>query len=106
MKTTKQQTVSREQGKAVLEHAITTLANLSDFEAVRAAHWQGLPAAARLVAVWQAGLPKERANDPIKSFNAVERRKIQKAMMQFSQAAEIIVRCMTGGDNHQSKAVH
>jgi hypothetical protein len=93
-----QEAIEKAVGNATLKEAICTLRGLSDIEAVRAAHWQGLNHAARMVAVWQAGMPKERANDALKTFTAIERRKIMRAVTEFARQFDILKKCMQGGE--------
>ncbi len=99
MKTSKpeQEAISHAVGQAALDSALSTLAGLSNREAVMAAGWRGLAPRFRLYCVFEAGLDKARANDPLQTFTAPERRAVMRAMIEIARNCEIGKKCMQGG---------
>jgi hypothetical protein len=70
----------------------------TDREAVRAAHWNRLPMAVRRVAVMSANLPKERADDTLNKFTALERGIINIKVQRLIRDLEILTKAMQGGE--------
>lgn len=70
----------------------------TDREAVRAAHWNRLPISVRRVAVMCANLPKERADDTLNKFTALERGVINLKVQRLVRDLEIVTKAMQGGD--------
>ena len=68
-----------------------------DVEAMRAAFWMRAPLAARMVAVMAARLPKERANDALNKFDALERGLIWVALERLMSDLTQVQKCMQGG---------
>lgn len=69
----------------------------ADAEAVRASFWLRAPIAARMVAVMSARLPKERANDALMTFDALERGLIWCALDKLVGELGLVQKCMNGG---------
>ncbi|MFZ6732247.1 hypothetical protein ACO0LG_10025 [Undibacterium sp. Ji42W] len=97
MKTTadEQDAISHANANAAIDAAFALLK--TDREAVRAAHWNRLSIAVRRIAVMSANLPKERADDTLNKFTALERGKINVAMRRLMNEMEVISKCMQGG---------
>ena len=91
-------------GNQCIEQAYSLLK--TDREAVRAAHWNRLPIGVRRIAVMSANLPKERADDTLNKFTALERGRINICVQRLIKNLEIIGRCMQGGDVPATAAVH
>jgi hypothetical protein len=87
--------LSHANGNAAIDAAYSLLK--TDREAVRAAHWNRLPIAVRRIAVMSANLPKERADDTLNKFSALERGKINISVHRLLKQLEEIGRCMQGG---------
>lgn len=68
-----------------------------DVEAMRAAFWLRAPMGARMVAVMSAGLPKARASDALKTFDAFERGLIWIALEKLLADLAQVQKCMQGG---------
>jgi len=69
----------------------------ADAEAMRAAFWLRAPLSARMVAVMSARLPRERANDALNTFDAMERGLMWCALDKLMGELSLIQRCMNGG---------
>lgn len=69
----------------------------ADAEAVRASFWLRAPIAARMVAVMSVRLPKERANDALSKFDALERGLIWVALNKLVGELQMVQKCMNGG---------
>jgi hypothetical protein len=69
----------------------------ADAEAVRAAYWMRAPLAARMVAVMSARMPKERANDALHTFDALERGLVWMALEKLVAQLGVVQKCMNGG---------
>lgn len=97
MKTTtnEMEALSHANGNAAIGAAFALLK--TDREAVRAAHWNRLPMAVRRVAVMSANLPKERADDTLNKFDALERGRINIAVVRLMRDLEAITKCMQAG---------
>lgn len=93
--TTEMEALSHANGNAAIDAAFTLLK--TDREAVRAAHWNRLPMAVRRVAVMSANLPKERADDTLNKFDALERGRINIAVVRLMRDLEVITKCMQAG---------
>jgi hypothetical protein len=91
-----QDALSFASGSAAIDSALSLLK--TDREAIRAAHWNSLPMAVRRIAVMSANMPKERANDPLKNFNALERGRIALCVRRLSQKMEVAFKAMQGGE--------
>ena len=91
-----QEALSHANGNAAIDAALELLK--TDREAVKASHWNRLPVAVRRVAVMSANLPKERADDTLNKFSALERGKINIAVVRLMRDLEIITKCMQGGE--------
>lgn len=102
--TEEQEAISHANANAAIDAAFALLK--TDREAVRAAHWNRLSIAVRRIAVMSANLPKERADDTLNKFNALERGKINVAMVRLMKEMEVISRCMQGGSLPGGEAVH
>jgi hypothetical protein len=74
------------------------VARPADVEAMRAAFWLRAPRGARMVAVISAGLPKERAEDALKTFNAFDRGLIWIALEKLLADLTQVQKCMHGGE--------
>jgi hypothetical protein len=84
-----------ERSQAVLSLCVRA----KDAEAVRAAYWLRAPLGARMVAVMSAGLPKARASDALKTFNALERGQVWVALAKLVADLGMIQKCMNGGNS-------
>ncbi len=89
------QALSHAHANAALDEALALLH--TDKEALRAANWNRRSQAARHIAVAAARLPKERAGDALKQFNALERGQICLAVRRLMKELEIITLAMQGG---------
>lgn len=69
----------------------------ADIEAVRAAFWTKTRSAARIVAVLAAKMPKERAGEPLASFDAFERGRVNLEIDRLVEDLLQIKKCMNGG---------
>lgn len=90
-----QEKLSHAVGNAAIDRALALLK--TDREAVRAAHWNRLPIAVRRVAVMCANMPKERAEDTLNKFDALERGRINIAVRRLMNNLEVIGKCMQAG---------
>ena len=106
MKTDNQElsALSHANGNAAIDAAFSLLN--TDREAVRAAHWNRLSIAIRRVAVMSANLSKDRADDTLNKFTALERGKINISVQRLIKELEIIGKCMQGGEMPSGAAVH
>jgi hypothetical protein len=75
----------------------------ADAEAVRAAYWMRAPLAARMVAVMSIRLPRERANDALNSFDAMERGLMWNALEKLAGELGLVQKCMNGGRMPEKK---
>lgn len=93
-----------------MERSAAVLAQIvrpADAEAVRAAYWMRAPLPARMVAVMAARLKKERANDALATFNALERGMVWMELEKLLANLATIQKCMQGGKVPANKgAVH
>lgn len=90
------QALSHANGNAALDACLALLK--TDREAVRAAYWNRLPLAVRRVAVMSANLPKERAEDTLNKFTALERGRVNISVQRLIKDLQDIGRCMQCGD--------
>jgi hypothetical protein len=106
MKTTENElsALSHANGNAAIDAAFALLN--TDKEAVRAAHWNRLSIAIRRIAVMSANLPKERADDTLNKFTALERGRINISVQRLIKEMSIIGKCMQGGAMPTGAAVH
>ena len=96
--------VRMERSAAVLAGIVTP----ADAEAVRAHYWSKTRLAARRVAVMAGLMPKERADDPLKNFNAFERGRIHLEIEKLIGDLRQVQKCMNGGrvPSSNGDAVH
>lgn len=83
--------------KKRIENLLKQIDPLSSIESIRAAMWNRATIAQRRIACMCANLPKERADDALIKFNAVERTKIWTALDDLVDGLQGIQKCMTGG---------
>lgn len=88
--------LSNASGNAAIEQALALLN--TDREAIRAANWNRRNTGPRRIAMLAAGLPKERAEDALKTFNAFERGQVNLAVRRLIKELEIIALAMQGGE--------
>lgn len=74
--------------------AVAALVAAEDRENERAAFWLLVPPPARVVAMMVARLPRDRADDPLTTFTAAERRNIVLALTVLSSHLDMVKRCM------------
>ncbi|AMP14880.1 hypothetical protein [Collimonas pratensis] len=94
-------------GNAAIEQALSLLK--TDREAIRSAHWNTRSLAARRIAVMSASMPKERADEALKNFNALERGMICIKVRQLIKQLEEVAIAMQGGvmpDNTEGERFH
>ncbi|MES2367184.1 MAG: hypothetical protein V4563_15005 [Pseudomonadota bacterium] len=96
------QDVRMERCAAVLSGMVSA----ADAEAVRAAYWNRTRLAARRVAVMAGGLPKERADDALAKFDALERGRIHLEIEKLIADLRQIQKCMNGGHVTTGNPVH
>jgi hypothetical protein len=94
--------VRMERSAAVLAQIVS----VADAEAVRAAYWMRVPLPARMVAVMSARLPKERANDALMKFDALERGRIWRELEKLIGHLTVTQKCMNGGRMPGAGPVH
>ena len=99
-----QEALSHANGNAAIDAALSLLK--TDREAVRAAHWNRLPIAVRRVAVMSANLPKERADDTLNKFTALERGRVNVCVQRLIKQLEEIGRAMQGGSLPATTGMH
>ena len=102
--TSEQEALSHANGNAAIDAALALLK--TDREAVRAAHWNRLPIPVRRVAVMSANLPKERADDTLNKFTALERGRINICVQRLIKQLEEIGRAMQGGSMPSNVVAH
>jgi hypothetical protein len=88
--------------RAAMAHAET----IGAAEQNRADWWQIIDLRDRQRAVGVAGLPKERANDPIASFSDEERSHIRAAIRNHVSQMELIARCFDASNTNVMGYLH
>jgi hypothetical protein len=79
---------------AVTPQTVAAMVQAEQKEVERAAFWLLVPPPARVVAMMAARLPRERANDPLTSFDTAERRLIAIALSMLESHIGMALRCM------------
>lgn len=97
---------SREEKQKIMQMLSEKTRQLSDMEAVRAAHWAGLRIGVRRVVVMSANLPKERADDTLNKFDAKERGLIWLCLRKLVEDIEVAKLCMQGGKINANEVFH
>lgn len=95
-----------EQRRAISAQAMKLIVKPEDQEAVRAMFWNGARVPARRVAVMAGGLPKEHANKPLSSFDAIMRSGINREIERLIVDLRTIQKCMNGGHVAAAEGVH
>jgi hypothetical protein len=95
-----------EQRRETSAAAMRLIIRPEDKEAVRAAFWNAARTPARRVAVMAGGMPKEHANKPLSSFDAIQRSGINREIERLIEDLRIIQKCMNGGHVKSDAAVH
>ena len=85
--------VRLERSAAVLAGIVTA----ADAEAVRSLYWTKTPLAARRVACMAGNLHRDRANDALKKFDALDRGIVHLALDRLIHDLQNLQRCMNGG---------
>lgn len=88
--------------RAALENADT----IADAEVTRWAAWEAISPTDRMRAVGVAGLPRERASDPIASFTDAERATIRAALAVHISTMEFIIKCMNASNTNRLGYLH
>lgn len=70
----------------------------TDREAVRAAHWNGLPEQTRKYICHMAGVGAEKGALPLRSLDALERGKVNRTAQRLIRELEALVKCAQGGE--------
>lgn len=90
-----QKALSKAIGNAALDQCRELLN--TDKEAIRSSFWNSRKTGTRKIALMVAGLPLDRAEDPLSRFTAPERVALRDAARYIAQQMEIIAQCMQGG---------
>ncbi len=88
--------------RAALAHAET----VADAEVTRWAVWEAVSPNDRMRAIGVAGLPRERASDPIASFTDAERASIRAALAVHISRMEFVIQCMNGANTNRQGYLH
>jgi len=75
-------------------------------EQTRWAAWEAVSLVDRQRAIGVAGLPKERATDPIASFTDAERARIRAAIYNHIARMEFIMQCMNPANTNAMGWLH
>lgn len=84
-------------GNATIDKALFLLR--TDREAVRAAHWNGLPEQTRKYICHMAGVGAAKGALPLRDLNALERGKVNRMAYSLIRDLEKLMKCCQGGTN-------
>ncbi len=91
-----QSAVAHAVGNATIEKAYFLLR--TDREAVRAAHWNGLPEQTRKYICHMAGVGAAKGALPLRNLNALERGKVNRMAYSLIRDLEKLMKCCQGGE--------
>lgn len=86
--------------------AVAALVAAEDAENERCMLWELIPLRVRVVAMLGAGLPRERASDPLTAFTGVERARITSGLDTLSLHMVVAQRCMRDPAHEPAMLLH